>query len=134
MNHFFYEHTVTMGDTNAMGNFYFENYFKLQGTVRETWLKIHAVDFLNEYKDNSIFSTKSAQCDFSIPFFLYDDIIVSLRFSELRRTSIKLNFEFFLKGQNEIRAQGWQTIVFKNNDRKTSRMPVVFADACRRFM
>ena len=32
-----YEYTVTMGDTNAMGNLYFLTYFKLQGYVREIW-------------------------------------------------------------------------------------------------
>ncbi|AMB86695.1 hypothetical protein AWM79_15850 [Pseudomonas agarici] len=134
MNYFDYEYTITMGDTNAMGNFYFLNYFKLQGVARELWLKVQANDFLVNHGANYIFSTKSAHCDFSIPFFLYDDIIVRLHFSELRRLSVKLNFQFFLKGRDEIHASGWQVVVFKNKDRKTCRIPPAFSDACQRFM
>lgn len=131
---FNYEYIITMGDTNAMGNVYFANYFKLQGHVREVWLKNCVSNYAEHIKSDLVLSTKSAHCDFKIPLFIYDEILVKLYFSDLQRASVKLNFDFYLKGKSELYASGWQVVVFKNKDWKICRMPLDFTIAFKKYL
>ncbi|MNG71641.1 Phosphoglycolate phosphatase [compost metagenome] len=119
---FDYEHTVTMGDTNAMGNCYFLKYFELQGHVRELWLTQHVARY-EQVLDRYILSTRSAHCDYRVPFFLYDTVIVKLYCTELQRVSVTLHFEFYCKGSDRLHATGEQKVVCKDKARKTCRMP-----------
>lgn len=134
MAYFEYHYTVTMGDTNAMGNVYFVNYFGLQGHIRELWMKAHVADYEQYLSQGLILSTKSAHCDFKIPFFMFDDMIVRLSFSDLERVSVRLNFQYYLSGKPECCATGWQSVVFKDKNRKTCRMPEAFREAFSNFL
>jgi len=129
-----YESTVTMGDTNAMGNLYFLNYFKLQGHVRELWLKHNVENYTKHIEQDLLLSTKSAHCDYKIPFFLYDELVIKLYFSELQRVSVKLNFDFYHKEKTPVCAWGWQLVVFKDKNRKTCRMPSDFTEAFSKYL
>ena len=133
MTNFSYEYTVTMGDVNAMGNFYFLKYFELQGHVRELWLK-HDIPNCLEVLNHHLLSTKSAHCDFKVPFFLYDIIVVKMFTTDVQRVSAKLHFHFYLKGNDSLRASGYQMVVCKDKDRKTCRMPVSLVNALKALL
>ncbi|AZL74659.1 HAD-IA family hydrolase [Pseudomonas oryziphila] len=129
---FEYEYTVTMGDVNAMGNCYFLKYFELQGHVRELWFKQHVRDY-QTVLDQHVLSTRSAHCDFKVPFFLYDTIVVRMRMHNLQRVSVSVLYEFYRKGSDQLHASGKQVLVCKDVARKTCRMPKVLSDAFRQF-
>lgn len=129
---FEYEYTVTMGDVNAMGNCYFLKYFELQGHVRELWLKLHVGDY-QSVLDQYVLSTRSAHCDFKVPFFLYDTIVIRMQMNNLQRVSVSVLYEFYRKGSDRLHARGEQVLVCKDAARKTCRMPKVLSDAFRQF-
>lgn len=130
---FEYEYTVTMGDVNAMGNCYFLKYFELQGHVRELWLKQHVPDF-DSLLTNHLLSTRSAHCDYKVPFYLYDIIVVRLHVSDLQRVSANLHFDFYRKGSDILHAVGEQRVVCKDTARKTCKMPRALTDAFSKFV
>jgi len=129
---FEYEYVVTMGDVNTMENCYFLKYFELQGHVRELWLKQYLSN-CNEVLANHLLSTKSAHCDYKIPFFLYDTIVVRFHVSDLQRVSVNLHFDFYQKGSDILHATGLQQVVCKDLARKTCRMPAELMSAFSKF-
>lgn len=129
---FEYEYTVTMGDVNAMGNCYFLKYFELQGHVRELWFKLHVRDYQTVLKQH-VLSTRSAHCDFKVPFFLYDTIVIRMQMNNLQRVSVSMLYEFYRKGSEQLHASGEQVLVCKDTARKTCRMPKALSDAFRQF-
>jgi acyl-CoA thioesterase FadM len=121
-----YARLVTIGDTNAMQNVYFAEYFKLQGHVREMWVK-HAVrNGVAHLAGGLILSTKSAHCEYRRPFYVFDTILCRMHIEDLRRVSARLVFEFYHQESGRLHAFGWQLVVFKDAGRKTCRMPEDF--------
>jgi acyl-CoA thioesterase FadM len=129
-----YQMMVTFGDTNAMQNLYFAEYFKIQGTVRERWVYDCIPGALDNIQNGMILSTKSAHCDFMKNFYPFETLLCRMHTEELRKVRVKLVFEFFNKATMDLHAIGWQTIVFKDQNRKTIKMPQNFWDAGKRFL
>ena len=114
-----YRKLVTIGDTNAMGNVYFAEYFMLQGVVRETWVRDAVANGLRHLADGLVLSTRSAHCEYRKSFYVFDTIVCRMHVEELARVSAKLVFEFYKEGAANLHAFGWQHIVFK--DRASNR-------------
>ena len=123
-----FDHTLiaTIGDTNAMGNVYFAKYFSIQGTVRELWVNERVPDAGKVLSTGILMSTKSAHCEYKIPFFTFDTIVCKMHFEDLQRVSVVAVFDFFKEGDDQKYAYGFQKIVFKDENRKTCRMPESF--------
>lgn len=120
---FEYKTTVTIGDTNALQNMYFLNFFKLQGIVRELWVKKHVKNSLKDMQNGLVLITKDARCNFHKDFYLYDDITVTLNFTKIGRTNTRLSFEYYNSKTKELHANGSQTIVFANSQHKLTKIP-----------
>jgi acyl-CoA thioesterase FadM len=133
MKTFDYAYTVTMGDVSAMGNYYFLNYFEIQGHMRELWLKESVSSHL-EIIQNYILSTKCAHCDFKIPFFLYEDILVRMYVTDLERVSVKFHFDYYKKTDDKLCASGYQLVVCKDPNRRTCRIPEALSNAFKAFL
>lgn len=125
---------VSIGDTNVMQNMYFLNFFKLQGIVRELWVKDCVEGGFEDMAKGLLLITKDAQCDFKKDFFLYDEIIVRYYFSKIGRTFAELNFEYFNGKNNELHAKGKQTIVFADQDHKVSKIPENWRGAITKYL
>jgi len=120
---FEYESIVTIGDTNAMQNMYFLNYFKLQGIVREIWVKKFVKHGLQDLANGLLLITKDARCNFKKDFFLYDEISVKFYFTKISKTNTRLNTDFYHARTKELHANGSQTIVFADNQHKVIKIP-----------
>ncbi|MDH5368900.1 MAG: acyl-CoA thioesterase [Gammaproteobacteria bacterium] len=134
MNKIFeYKTTVTIGDTNAQQNMYFLNFFRLQGVIRELFIKKHVNNGFQDLINGMIIITKDARCNFIKDFYLYDDIIVKLNFTKIRKTSVRANFEFVHSKTKELHAKGSQTIVFADSQHKIIKIPDNWAFAAQQF-
>jgi len=129
-----YKTTVTIGDTNAMQNMYFLNFFKLQGIVRELWVKDCVNGGLEDLSNGLLLITKDAKCDFIKDFFLYDEITVKYYFSKIGRTNASLVFEYYNTRNKELHAQGNQTIVFADHTHKVIKMPENWREAVEKYL
>ncbi|MDH5445168.1 MAG: thioesterase family protein [Gammaproteobacteria bacterium] len=118
-----YQTTVTIGDTNALQNMYFLNFFKLQGIVRELWVKDEVEGGFEDLSNGMILITKDARCNFKKNFFLYDEVVVKLYISNVGRTNMRLNFMFYNMNTGELHAEGNQTIVFANSTHRIIAIP-----------
>lgn len=129
-----YEKLVTIGDTNAMQNVYFAEYFKLQGIVREMWVNDCIPSAIAYFAQGFILSTKSAHCEYRKPFFLFDKMLCRMHIEELGLVRAKLVFDFYNKDTMQLNAFGWQLVVFKDANRKTCRMPDEFKKAAEEIL
>jgi acyl-CoA thioesterase FadM len=132
-NKYEYKTTVTIGDTNAMQNMYFLNFFKLQGIIRELWVKDCVTDGFNDLANGMLLITKDAQCDFIKDFFLYDEIKVVCYFSQINRTNVGLVFEYY-SNTGELHAKGSQTIVFADHTHKIIKIPDNWRSATETYL
>lgn len=133
-NYYEYVIPVTIGKTNATQNVYFSEYFALQGLVRELWMKDCVRNAMNFFSEGFLISTKSAHCDYKIPFFVFDTISCRMHIESLKRVSAKLVFEFINQKSKKVCATGWQIVVFKNFSRKTCRIPEDFLEAASQIL
>ncbi|CAK0764297.1 putative Acyl-CoA thioesterase [Azospirillaceae bacterium] len=129
-----YSWTVTLGSTSAMENLYFAEYFRIQGIVREMWAVEHIDGLATILRGGLIMSTKEANCRYIKPFFLYDKAVCKMSFRKLRRVSVDVVFEFYNAELPDLYACGFQTLVFKDSNRKTCRMPEEFRPAIKKFL
>jgi len=120
---------VTIDDTNAMQNMYFLNFFKLQGIVRELWVKKKVKNSLRDLANGMILITKDARCNFLQDFYLYDETVVKLNFTKISKTNTRLNFEYYHSKTNELHARGSQTIVFADHQHKVIKIPDAWREA-----
>jgi len=125
--------TVTIGDTNLLQNMYFLNFFKLQGIVREMWVKEKVQNGIESLMNGCILITKSAQCDFIKDFYLYDKILIKMQVRNIRQASAELVFKFYNEATMELHAQGTNHIVFADQNHKISRIPENFKQAGLEF-
>lgn len=129
-----YRKVATVGDTNAMGNVYFVEYFALQGTVRELWVRDCVANGPEHLLQGLVLSTKTAHCEYRKPFYLFETIVCRMHFEEVRQVSMRLAFEFFADDLPERRAFGWQVVVFKDKERRTCRAPDDFVVAAKSLL
>lgn len=118
-----YRTTVTIGDTNVMQNMYFLNFFKLQGIVRELWVKDCVENGLVDLANGLMLITKNAECEFKKDFFLYDEILVKFSISKIEKTNCQIRFQFINYKNNDIHAEGTQRIVFADSAHKIVPIP-----------
>lgn len=130
---FEYKTTVTIGDTNVLQNMYFLNFFKLQGIVRELWVKNSVENGLVDLANGMILITKDARCNFKKDLFLYDDVTVKFYFTKIKKTNMRLNFQFFNSQTDELHAEGNQTVVFADKQHKIITIPDNWKDAINQY-
>jgi len=132
--YFEYRTTVTIGDTNALQNMYFLNFFKLQGIVRELWVKECVPNGLLDLANGMILITTNAECAFKKDFFLFDEILVRFFISSIEKTNSHLKFQFINGKDQELHAEGAQRIVFANSDHKIIKMPDNWNQAASQYL
>ena len=120
---FEYKTTVTIGDTHALQNMYFLNFFKLQGIVRELWVKKHVKNGLKDLANGMVLITKDSRCNFIKDFFLFEDIVVKMNFTKIGKTYVRANFEYYHSKTKELHARGSQTIVTADHQHKAIKLP-----------
>jgi acyl-CoA thioesterase FadM len=125
---------ATLGKTNATANVYFVEYFSLQGMVRELWVKQCVPNAMRHFASGLTLSTKAAHCEFRKPFFLFDTMLCRMHIEKLQRVSARLVFNYYNEKDMQLCAFGWQTIVFKDQHRKTCRMPDDFRVAAQAIL
>lgn len=133
MKSYTYKKQVLIGDTNLLQNMYFANFFKLQGEVRELFLKDCVDGSLKMLEEGLILITKNANMEYVKDFYLYDTIRVELTIPQIGSASCELNFSFYNDETNEVHAKGNQTIVFADKNHKITRIPPTFKNTLHNY-
>lgn len=122
-NAYLYRSTVTIGDTNCTGNMYFLNFFKLQGIVRELWIKDCVENGLVDLTNGLRLITRDANNHFIKDFTLYEEVHIQLQFTRIERAHAQVRFRFYHADTGELHSEGFQTVVFANSSKRIVRIP-----------
>jgi len=131
---YIYKTCVTIGDTNVLQNMYFVNHFKIVGKVRELWVRDCVKNFNDSLQGGLLLGTRRAACEYYHDYFLYDEIIVKMQFTQIKGVSTELLFKFYKNDSKDIYASSSQTIVFLNRSHELVRIPENFREAIEEYM
>lgn len=121
---FKYDRTIHLSDTNMFGSVYFASFFNLQGEAREEFLQhFMAKDFGTFVEQRYGIVTVDAYCKYNAPLFLYDNIVVKLRVTKLKRTKFEIQFETERQSDKLVAATGKQWIGFTTAEGKPIAIP-----------
>jgi enediyne core biosynthesis thioesterase len=91
-----HRHTVTLDETNLVGNVYFAHYLHWQGHCREHFLAEHAPGVLKSLQAGEIaMATVSCMMDFYAECFALDEIDIAMTLRATSGNRIAMDFEFF---------------------------------------
>ena len=114
---FQYERTIHLSDTNSFGSVYFARFFEFQGEAREEFLYYFMGSDFGAFLALEIgIVTVEAKCKYNAPLFVYDDIVVNIQVSQLKRAKFKLTFCIKKRSNNEQSALAEQWIGFTNKN------------------
>ena len=123
---FKYERTVHLSDTNMFGSMYFASFFNLQGETREEFLQhFMANDFGAFIEQRYGIVTVDAYCKYYAPLYLYDNIVVKLQVTKLKRTKFEIQFETERHADKMVAATGKQWIGFTTAEGKPIAIPEI---------
>jgi YbgC/YbaW family acyl-CoA thioester hydrolase len=118
---FIFEKTVYLGDTNAEGNVYFARYFDWQGQAREAFYKKY---FPIEIWNSGLkIITVNASIEYKQEAYLFDEISIEIKLSNLKQASAEMAFTFVNKLTGKLLASGLQKIAFADKSGKLIHMP-----------
>jgi len=121
---FKYERTIHLSDTNMFGSVYFASFFFLQGEAREEFLQYFmARDFGEFIQQKYGIVTVDAYCKFNAPLFLYDNIVIKLQVTKLKRAKFEIQFVTERHSDKLVAATGKQWIGFTTAEGKPIAIP-----------
>ncbi len=129
---FNHQHTVTLEETNLVGNVYFTNYLRWQGHCRERFLIEHAPGVLRALRDGLALVTVSCQCDYFDELYAADTVEVRMALGGIEANQVRMAFDYYRHEDAVARlvARGTQTIACMRRD-GTGMAPVDVPDELR---
>ena len=120
---FIFEKTVYLTDTNAEGNTYFSKYFDWQGMAREEFVRANVPGIIGILQSGVKIITIEAYLRFIQETFLYDEILIDVKTSNIKKASLDLIFTYTSKKTNQLIAKGRQKLAFADATGKLIPIP-----------
>jgi len=112
---------VLYGDTDAMGHAYYGNYFRWFEAGRAEWFRSCGMSYREIEKGGVWLPVVEAHCRYQMPAF-YDDVLeVFTNFGFCGHA--RLRFDYEIKRNGDLLADGHTVHVCLNADRKVMRPP-----------
>ena len=109
MRSFDYRHTVTLDETNVVGNVYFAHFLHWQGHCRELFLAKHAPGVLSAMQRGDLaIVTVSCSMNYYAECFALDTIDVAMTLRMSAGSRLAMDFQF--KRNADLAARGAQTV------------------------
>ena len=115
---------VRYADTDQMGVVYYANYLVWLEVARTEFLRSLGIDYRNIEKEKQLaLPVVEAYCKYKAPA-RYDEIImIRIKVSQVKNSSLRFDYSLFNKENNELLAVAYTTHVFIDKDRRPVRMP-----------
>ncbi len=113
-----YRHTVTLDETNLLGNVYFAHYVRWQGHCRELFLRTYAPSVFAELDASQAIVTTRCGCEYLAELMAFDEVAVRMHAGEVTTNRLTLLFEYWRIGENgeELVARGEQQLAWLVRD------------------
>ena len=103
------------------GNVYFTKYFDWQGMAREEFYRQHFP--IGLLKSGLKLITAHASVDYKQEAFLYDEILITIHITNVKRMSLELIFNYTNKNNGKLLAIGKEKIAFADSKGKLIPIP-----------
>jgi acyl-CoA thioester hydrolase len=97
---------VIYGDTDQMGVVYYANYFRYFELARSEYFRARGGNYLELERTGFGLPVVQAQCDYKAPARYDDLLVVSAWVAELRRASVRFEYQVRRDGETSLLAAG----------------------------
>ena len=123
MNYYDYEYRVRYGDTDKMGISYYANYFVWFEAARTEYFRALGLPYTRCEEKGFYLPVVETNARYFAPCTYDDLIVVRTSVAYARRTSMRFEYQVFLKGKEKILASGFSIHVFVDKKMKPARIP-----------
>jgi enediyne biosynthesis thioesterase len=139
MRSYEYRHRVSLEETNVVGNVYYVHHLRWQGRCRELFLRDHAPQLLQDFRQGLTLATTRVSCAYHQELSAFDEVAVRMHASAMTPSRLTMHFEYVRVlpgGGEELVAEGEQEITCVQRDGarlEPARLPDSLRDAVERF-
>ncbi|MDM8557262.1 acyl-CoA thioesterase [Candidatus Parabeggiatoa sp. HSG14] len=105
-----WHHIITFEDTNLVGNVYYANHIRWQGSCREMFLRDHAPDVLEQLNEDLVMVTTRVSCEYFNELFAFDEVYVRMQAGAVTESRVTMLFDYFRDKNEELIARGEQQV------------------------
>lgn len=131
---FVFERTVYLTDTNAEGNTYFTKYFEWQGMAREEFVRANVPSLTAILQLGVRIITVEAYAHFIHETVLFDEVLINVNTSNIKKISLDLIFTYTNKKTNQLIAEGRQKLAFADSAGKLIPIPEEIREKAMYFL
>ena len=123
MNYFDYEYRVRYGDTDKLGISYYANYFVWFEAARTEYFRALGLPYTECEKKGYFLPVAEAGAKYIAPS-TYDDLLkVRTSVAQIRKSSMRFEYQIFQKTSGVLTATGFTVHVFVDRNLKPVRIP-----------
>lgn len=123
MNYYDFEYRVRYGDTDKMGISYYANYFIWFEAARTEYFRALGMPYTRCEEQGHYLPVVETSARYFSPCTYDDLIVVRTSVAYARRTSVRFEYQVFLKGASKILASGFSVHVFVDKSMQPVRIP-----------
>ena len=123
MNYFDFEYRVRYGDTDKMGISYYANYMVWFEAARTEYFRALGMPYTECEAKGYFLPVLESNIRYHSPSTYDDLILIRTSVSEIKKTSVKFEYETFLKGTKKKLATGYTIHVFVNRAMRPTKVP-----------
>jgi len=123
MKTFITEYRVIYGDSDPFDVVYYANYFDFFERGRTELFRELGITYRDVSEKGVFLPVSETYCKYHKPAQYDNLLIIETRIAYLKRVSIKFEYKIFVKGSDELLAEGYTIHGFVSKDRKLVRVP-----------
>ncbi len=134
-----WHHVITFEETNLVGNVYYANHIRWQGSCREMFLRDHVPDVLEQLSQDLVMVTTRVSCEYFNELFAFNEVVVRMQAGAVTESRVTMLFDYFRKTveNEELIARGEQQVACllkKNGGTVPTRVPKSLRDALMLYL
>ncbi|MDD5145444.1 MAG: thioesterase family protein [Candidatus Pacebacteria bacterium] len=133
-NKFRYSVFVSIGDTCNEQTVYWANYSDMLGKAREIFFASIFPKFRELASSGAQIVTHETYIKHISSAYFGDEIIIEIVVGEVKKTSAKISVDFIMKETGKKIAEGWQVLVFTNNEGRPAPIPAELKEAVLQYV
>ncbi|MCS7272655.1 MAG: acyl-CoA thioesterase [Fimbriimonadales bacterium] len=119
---------VRYAETDAMGVVYYANYLVWFEVARGAFCQHYDIDYNAIERAGTPLAVVEAYCRYRAPARYGDRIVVRVRLSELKGSSMRFEYEVLNAHTRQLLAEGWTRHVWITREGKPTRCPAVILE------
>ena len=123
MNYFDYTHRVRYADTDKMGISYYANYFVWFEAARTEYFRALGYPYTKCEKNGHFLPVVETGATYHATSTYDDVVVIRTSVSELKRTSMRFEYQAFLHPAMKLLAEGFSVHVFVDASLRPARIP-----------